>query len=222
MRKILLVEDDELYGGTLSKALENEKFHVDLAQSSSQALDLCEPGRYDLIISDLHLDGMNGVETLKIAKKISPSSKTILLTANPSEESELSTISLDIDYYLSKDKGLKIILNYIHKLLNFVYVEKNDQLSSAYENIVVNMKQKLVYKNDRLILLAPNEFSLLVLFLENKNKVLSRDVILESIWKEESTEIDERAVDVYIRHLRQKLLLSSISSIRGVGYEWSE
>lgn len=221
MIRILIVEDDLKYQTVLRRILE-EEYEVDVASSVVEALSLCETDKYDLIISDLHLKDIDGLNFLSIIKKMSPKTKTILLTGNPSAESEIITLDQEINLYLSKDKSMDVILKYIQILLKKVIDEKNRTIYSKSENITIDIKEKIVTKNGVEVQLLWYEFLLLEYFLNNKNKVLSREEIVKSVWSKEMEVMEERIVDVYVRYLRQKLSISSITSVRGVGYEWSE
>lgn len=222
MINILLVEDDNNYRNIIKEILIEEGYNVDAVSSAIEAIQLCAPNKYDLVVSDLHLEKMDGLDFLSVIKKMSPNTKTMLLTGMPSEESELITIEQNIDLYLSKDRSMSVITKYIHRLLEDKIQEKSNTLVSNAENISVNLKNNTVLKNNVPVYLVQNELNLLVYFLQNRNRILSRDEIITSVWSEDVNLIDQRIVDVYVRYLRHKLSISAINSIRGVGYEWIE
>ena len=219
--RILIVEDNASYRKLLAEILENEGYIVDVTDNSLKALELLAMNDFSLLITDLYLDGINGIQLAGTAKNIIPSIRTVILTGNPQEATEMEAIESEIDLYLSKDKNLIIILKYIENLISSATVNgRSTVLESKSEKIAMDLKKFEVTKNGEEIELTPIEFLLLQLFLENKNQRLDRSVIIEHIWGDE--EIVPRVVDVHVKNLRDKLRVLSITTIRGYGYKWNE
>ena len=116
--RILVVEDNASYRKLLAEILENEGYIVDVTDNSLKALELLAMNDFSLLITDLYLDGINGIQLAGTAKNIIPSIRTVILTGNPQEATEMEAIESEIDLYLSKDKNLIIILKYIENLIS--------------------------------------------------------------------------------------------------------
>ncbi|QIK69144.1 response regulator transcription factor [Erysipelothrix sp. HDW6C] len=222
MFKIMMIEDDRDYANFLKERLLLEGYSVDAAHSAAQGLEYLAQNKYDLLISDLHLDVLNGIRLAATAKKMNPRIKTVILTAKPSDDSELESVTLNVDMYLEKNKSIKLILIYIAQLLESQNDSQRDIiLTSSVENLEMNVRARTVLKDDTPQDLTPIEFAIVQFFLENKNIVMSRDEIIQNVWGNDSLE-DERKVDVHIRNLRAKLDIFSIFTVRGIGYKWNE
>lgn len=118
MERILIVEDNLEYIEFLKKLLEANGYAVESATSSIAGIEFLAREKFDLLISDLNLEVLDGIALLTSARKIDPSIRTIILTANPSKNTELEALRLEADLYLEKDKGIDLILLYIRKLLD--------------------------------------------------------------------------------------------------------
>lgn len=220
-KRILIVEDNEAYRNLLGDILTKEGYDVEKIDTSLKALELLAKNEYSLLVTDLFLESVNGIQLAVTGKNINPRMKTIILTGNPQEATEMKAVESEVDLYLSKDKNLELILKYIDNVLSTIVLdERLMKLESKSENIIMNLKTHEVTKNGEIIELTPIEFVLLQLFLENKNKRLDRSVIIKHIWGEE--DIVPRVVDVHVKNLRDKLRVFSITTIRGYGYKWNE
>lgn len=225
MANILIVEDDVSYIETLKKVLEDNDYSVDYTNDPIQALEFVSTKPFDLILSDLHMNVVNGLRFAKSAKRIQPEIKIMILTGFPDEATEIEAIDSDIDAYLPKEKGMNIILKYVEQTLKKKTVidsERNKILVSQLEGIRLDKRKHEVYKEEERIELTPKEFNILELFLENKRVTLTRLEIIEKIWGSDLNEIDERSVDAHIKNLREKIRVHSIISVRGLGYKWNE
>lgn len=222
MIRILLVEDHPEYLETLATLLKQKGYEVDAVLDPIQGIEYAATNFYDLIISDLHMKSMNGFRFFKTVHTIAPQAITIILTALPTDDAELQSFDFNVDYFLSKDKSSAVLLKYIeHALENKERISRN-RLESKKEQIMINLESREVLKANTTIKLAPKEYAILILLMSNKNRVVTRDEILETIWEDEIFDVDERVIDVHIRRLRKKLKLNSIISIRSQGYKWNE
>jgi len=222
-KRIMLVEDDEKYAEKLKQAIVNEGYEVAYFNTPIKSVAEFTKSNYDLVISDFCMKDMDGVKLLTILKEINPSIRSIILTAYPEEEVEMEAIDINVDHYLSKDKSLTIMLKYIQFLLKKETVPTETtssyKLSSSIERISVDMKTRIVEKEDEVVSLTKKEYELLVLFLKNKGTALSREDIAENLWSNDIENIDLRVIDGHIKRLRSKLSLFGISSVRGYGYK---
>lgn len=223
--KILLVEDDASYRSTLKTIFENEGYEIDAVDNPISGIEFFANNRYDLVISDLKMELMNGVRFLTSIKNMDENIKTMIITACPDDETELMAVDQNVDKYISKDKSLVVILRHVQQLLGEYGSKTNKgdmKITSKSENIVIDLLSHEVRKNEEVVQLTPKEFMLLLLFLRNSGTVLSRDKIISEVWGTPLEEIDERVVDAHVKKLRAKLSTFSIVSIRGYGYKWNE
>jgi Response regulators consisting of a CheY-like receiver domain and a winged-helix DNA-binding domain len=201
-----------------------EGFEVDAVDNPITAIEYLAKEDYDLIISDLRMKEMDGLRLASSAKNIQPSIITIILTGEPDEETEIKSLSDQIDLYIIKEKSMNVILEYIRTVLAKEKKQKSASMILRSNNygVVMNIREHKVYKDDIEITLTPKEFELLRFLLENQNRIVNRDEIIEYIWGVEATDIEERVVDVHMKNLRDKLGVFSISTIRGYGYKWND
>lgn len=224
MNRILIVEDNEEYRNLLSMEIEKQGFTVDSTESPIKGLEYVAKFKYDAVISDLNLPHMSGVLFTEAVKNISPKTVCIILTGDPDEESEILSIDNSIDLYFEKTKTMSVIMKYINKLIREYSSTEGREviLRSRAENIEINVNEHIVTKNDIPIELTPKEFEILKVFLKNKNKVISREDLIELAWNDVVEEVDPRLVDNHIKKLRDKIKSVSIMTVRGYGYRWNE
>ena len=185
-------------------------------------ISLFRKSMVDLVITDLKMGEIDGIQFMTLIQESYPEAKVIILTSSESEEDEFRSLDLKADEYLKKGTSLKIILKRIMRVLEQENQDSSDVLFSTREGLTVKKRTRQVYKDNELIALTRKEYDLLVLFLANKNRVLSREVIFRSVWNKESHLVDSRVIATHIKQIRAKLALTSLYNIRGVGYEWAE
>lgn len=225
MRKILFVEDDNSYRDVIADILTKEGYDVDAVATSMEGIEQFAEHEYDLVISDLMLDDVDGVRFLRYIKKIQPNIKTMILTGSPNDESEISALEIAIDKYMTKDVRVEVLLKYIEYLLTLSKKsksEKNLVLESIRDNILVDHIARTVRKDGTEVKVTPKEYGILHVLLEKRGRAVSREEIIDAIWDKEYEAIDSRVIDVHIKSLRNKLKLQSIVAIRGYGYKWDE
>lgn len=222
MSKILLVDDSKEFCTFMKEFLETHGFTVYTAESAIAGLQIFKSKIIDLVITDLQMEEVNGVQFMMLIRELHPEAKIIILTNSSSEEDEVKGLDLRVNEYLKKNTSLKVILTRINRVLRDREKTKVEELVSLEEGLVVKLRQRKVYKDGELMELTKKEYDLLIYFLKNKNRVLSREMILRDIWSEDIQLIDERVIDTHIKNIRSKLLLTSLYSVRGVGYEWVE
>lgn len=224
-KKILFVEDDAKYRKSIANVLRNEGYEVTDVGDALDAIEQFSLNEYDLIISDLMMDSIDGIRFLRYVKKMNPIVKTMILTAEPTIDSELESLDLKVDRYLSKQTRVDVILKYIEATLA-LYTESDDlqpratKLTSTLDKVVLDMEARIVTKNDIPVELTAKEFGITKVLLENIGKAVSRYELIEEVWDVEHENIDARVIDVHIRAIRQKLKLQSIVSVRSFGYKW--
>ena len=233
MPKVLLVEDDKELSKIMQLELKHEGFEVYPVYDGRQALDeisskqYAEP--YDLMLLDVMLPKVSGLEVLrKLRTQIETvnqkSLPIILVTARGETIDKVDGLNSGADDYITKPFKIEELLARINAVLRRtqVIVAKPAELKNG--TIVMRIDEMKVVKTDKKkatppeqIELSKNEFFLLKLFLENQEKILSRDQIIQLVWGEDYY-IEENSVDVYVRHLRKKFGEDIIKTVRGMGY----
>ncbi|QIK69212.1 response regulator transcription factor [Erysipelothrix sp. HDW6C] len=222
MNEILIVEDNIEYLHLLERILKRNGYEVDTADNPITGLELLAKHKYDLLISDLYLETIDGIQLITAAKNIDSDIKAIILTGKPGDGTELAAVENNVDLYLEKSKSMDLVLKYIEQVLkNKVGSTAQEMiLQSKQQKLIVNLKTHEVRRDGVLIDLTPIEFHILQMFLERKNEKLTREEIIETVWGTEETGL--RIIDVHIKNLRDKLNVFSIVTVRGCGYKWNE
>jgi two-component system, OmpR family, response regulator len=224
---ILVVEDEERIARVLELELEYEGYKVTKVLDGLEALAAYRNGSWDLILLDVMLPGLSGIELLRRIRKNDLHTPVILLTAKSSVEDKVSGLDLGANDYITKPFQIEELLARIRAAFRMKRTEEqqpqniNDDLL-RFADLSVNRKSREVIRGDgESIDLTPREYDLLVYLMEHKRQVLSRDQILEAVWGYDFFG-DTNVVDVYIRYVRKKIDLPHlpplIQTVRGVGY----
>ncbi|MEH7491938.1 response regulator transcription factor [Neobacillus niacini] len=224
---ILVVEDEEKIARVLELELEYEGYDVSKAIDGLEALEAYRTGNWDLILLDVMLPGLSGIEILRRIRKNDLHTPVILLTAKSSVEDKVSGLDLGANDYITKPFQIEELLARIRAALRIKRAEEQEpQIENGdllrFADLSINQKSREVIRgNGESIDLTPREYDLLVYLMVNKRQVLSRDQILEAVWGYDFFG-DTNVVDVYIRYVRKKIdlphLPSLIHTVRGVGY----
>lgn len=224
---IFLLEDDDSIRKLLDYTLKTQGYDIlSFAQPSEFWKTLkTSTQRPNLILLDIMLPQEDGISILKKLRQDEKTSKipVIMLTARDSEFDVVNGLDSGADDYVTKPFGMMTLLSRIKAVLR--RSEKNESKKEesefSVENIKVNTEKHTVFVDDRQIFLTLKEFDLLVILMKNRGNVLTRERLLDSIWKI-STEIESRTVDVHIRTLRQKIGDDEgriLKTVRGIGYK---
>ncbi len=222
MRRILIVEDEEKLARFVELELKYEGYEVDKAFNGRDGLDLAKTHPYDLILLDIMLPGLSGIEVLRRIRQFS-GIPVILLTARDGVVDKVTGLDGGADDYITKPFAIEELLARIRAALRKSPAdnrsESPDELSVG--GLSLDPKKREVRVKDSLVYLTKKEFDLLYYLLENKDIVVNRETILEKIWGYDFLG-ETNAVDVYIRYLRTKIEepfdLKIIHTVRGVGY----
>lgn len=221
--KILIIEDEEKIARVLQLELEFEEYIVEVAYTGTDGLIKYRENKFDLILLDIMLPEMNGLDVLKRIRKTESDTAIILLTAKDDVADKVKGLDLGANDYLTKPFEIDELLARIRTALRFkrsIVIEKDPSLHS-YGGLSLHEKTREIYREEKLIELTPREFELLLFLLNNANQVMSREQILNSVWGFDYYG-DTNVVDVYIRYLRQKVdnghEKTLIQTVRGVGY----
>ncbi len=229
----ILVVDDETYIVELVKFnLEKEGFQVIVAHDGLKALAMVKSDSPDLIILDIMLPKMDGLEVCQLLKKDPNYSSIpiIMLTARGEELDTVLGLELGADDYIKKPFSPRELLARVKARLRAIQIMQAEQVTSTkayiFKDLIVLPDQHEVFLGEVKLELTRKEFELLRLMVAHQGKVFTREVLLEKVWGYEFSG-DTRTVDVHIRHLRQKLNDDSsfpeyIVTVRGVGYKFVE
>ena len=221
--KILVVDDEEDLCEILQFNLETEGFTVDVAYSAEDALkkDLTE---YNLLLLDVMMGEISG---FRMAKILSDDPKTssipiIFLTAKDTENDRLTGFNIGADDYISKPFSIREVIARVKAVLRRADTNKEQDLPSEliYENLVMQLDNKKVVLSGEEISFTKKEFEILKLFLENKNRVFTREEMLSRVWSDEVVVLD-RTIDVNITRLRKKIGEYGKQIVTRLGYGYT-
>ena len=217
--RILIVEDEKKVAAFIKKGLEEETYAVDIATDGEEGLYLGEQNQYDLIILDLMLPKINGLDILSSLRSQNIETPILLLTAKDSVEDKVEGLNQGADDYLTKPFAFSELLARIRVLLRRGKAESKTILEIA--DLTLNLVSHKVSRGNEEIELTGKEYSLLEYFMRNQEKVLTRTMIAEHVW-DYNFDTFTNVIDVYVNHLRKKIdknfSTKLLHTLRGVGY----
>ena len=222
MTKILIVEDEEKLARFVELELQYEGYEVEKAYDGRAGIDMVKASPFDLILLDIMLPGLNGIEVLRRIRQTSDV-PVILLTARDAVVDKVTGLDSGADDYITKPFAIEELLARIRAVLRKKEPGSQAQTKDVmvYKELSLDTKKREVHVKGTVVPLTKKEFDLLELLMENRNIVLSRETILERIWGYDFSG-GTNAVDVYIRYLRSKLEepfgIKIFCTVRGVGY----
>jgi DNA-binding response OmpR family regulator len=218
-RSILIVEDDVSLGKFLSRALKLKLFAVEVSLDGEAAWETLRNCIYDLVILDLNLPGLDGMELLKRVRKEQPALRVLVLTARNRTEDLVSALEQGADDCLIKPFSFLELLARVRGLLR--RGATCAVTSSRVGDLSIDREQHRVMRGDRVIDLTPREFAILEYLMDHAGKTVSRKTLLRDVWNipfDPATNI----VDVYMKYLRDKIDVAGevklVRTVRGVGY----
>ncbi|QPJ62628.1 MAG: response regulator transcription factor [Candidatus Nitronauta litoralis] len=221
--RILIVEDEKKVAGFIKKGLEEETYAVDVAYDGEEGLLLADTNQYDLIVLDLMLPKMGGLEVLTQLRDKRVNTPILLLTAKDSVEDKVTGLNKGADDYLTKPFAFSELLARVRSLLRRGQAETQTVLQVS--DLTLDLISHKVNRNGEEIELTGKEYSLLEYFMRNVGKVLTRTMIAEHVW-DYNFDTFTNVIDVYINHLRKKIDKSHeqklLHTLRGVGYVMKE
>ncbi|MGL5041617.1 MAG: response regulator transcription factor [Culicoidibacterales bacterium] len=219
-KKILLIDKDLEHVNKTKSILEKEGYLVDTSSSMISALKKQNQASYDLIISELWLSEINGIQGFQLLKLENPNVRFFIHTSEPDQKYELEALNAGVHKFISKTK----IWNILTKEIELVFETAkaaSKVVRSTVENIELDIKKRKIFKSGEEKKLTRKEYDLLVFLIKNKNRALSRKEILKKVWKcEQVNKI--RIIDTTIKNIRAKLNIISLVTISGIGYIWDE
>lgn len=220
---ILLVDDEPDILEFLGYNLAKEGFRILKAKNGQKALELAAGSKPHLIILDIMMPGLDGIETCNQIRKMPGMQNTLIvfLTARGEDYSQIAGFEAGADDYITKPIKPKVLISRIQALLRrFRHIPEISGKIVTRE-FVVDQEQYRVMKNNEEIILARKEFEILQLLVSRPNKVFTREEIFTEIWGEDVI-VGDRTIDVHIRRIREKLGTDRIRTIKGVGYKFDE
>lgn len=221
--RILIVEDEKKVAAFIKKGFEEETYAVDVAHDGEEGYNLAEMGQYDLIVLDLMLPKMNGMDVLGKLRDNKVNTPIILLTAKDSVEDKVTGLNKGADDYLTKPFAFSELLARVRSLLRRGQTETKTVLQVG--NLTLDLVSHKVNRDGEEIELTGKEYSLLEYFMRNEGKVLTRTMIAEHVW-DYNFDTFTNVIDVYVNHLRKKIdkkhTEKLLHTLRGVGYVMRE
>jgi len=221
MTRILLVEDEEKLARFVELELTHEGYQVEKAFDGRTGLELAEKGGFDLLLLDIMLPGLNGLEVLRRLRREGSGVPVIMLTARDAVMDKVTGLDMGADDYVTKPFSIEELLARIRAALRKQTVQKKEDSLLSCADLTVDVSRHRVTRGGKEIELTGREFSLLQFFMENKTIVLSRDQLLEKVWGYDYLG-ETNVVDVYVRYLRGKIdegfEPKLLQTVRGVGY----
>jgi two-component system copper resistance phosphate regulon response regulator CusR len=217
--KLLIVEDDRTVGRFLQRGLEEHRHNVDLVDSGDEGLDRGTLGSYDVIVLDLRLPGVSGMEVLRTLRDRGVETPVLVLTAQDGLESKVQALRIGADDYVTKPFALEEILARVDALTRRPKGIAPPVIAVA--DLVIDTGEHRVRRGDTVVELTPKEYSVLEYLARNAGRVMSRTLITEYAW-DYHFDPGTNIVDVVITRLRKKVdhgfERKLIHTVRGVGY----
>lgn len=230
-QSILVIEDEEKISRLLQIELEYEGYQVGRAGTGTEGLEVYRSGKWDLILLDIMLPQLSGIEVLRRIRHQNSRIPVILLTAKDSVEDKVSGLDLGANDYITKPFRIEEVLARIRAALRLngmtvpesAAADEGEWLTAA--GLQLNEQTREVFRDGEAVELTPREYDLLTYLLKHKRQVLSREQILQAVWGYDYYG-DTNVVDVYIRYIRKKIdhgkSQELIHTVRGVGYVLKE
>jgi DNA-binding response OmpR family regulator len=224
MKKVLVVDDEPTLVATLKYNLEREGYQVVTAADGESGLSAARANRPDLILLDLLLPALDGLEVCRILRR-EMTTPILMLTAKTDEIDKVVGLELGADDYVTKPFSMRELLARVRALLRRAETAPSAEVEVLLAgDLQVDLRRREASRGGQALALKPKEFDLLAFFLRNRGRAFTRDQLLNQIWGYDFVG-DTRTVDVHIRWLRQKIedvpaKPSQLITVRGVGYRF--
>ncbi|PID20323.1 DNA-binding response regulator [Sporosarcina sp. P3] len=226
-QKILIVEDEQSIQKLLAFTLQQADYNTVLASDGEEAVEKVLDEKPDLIILDLMLPKIDGIEVCRMLRKEDIQTPIIMLTAKGEEMDKIIGLEMGADDYMTKPFSPREVAARVRAVLRRTGERSHTKEKKLVAGQLTVYPERLeVYLGETLLEFTPKEFELLVYFMRNPNRVFSRDQLLQAVWNYEFAG-DSRIVDVHVSHLRDKIEENTrkpryIKTMRGVGYKFGE
>ncbi|MES2517338.1 MAG: response regulator transcription factor [Bacteroidota bacterium] len=221
-QKILLVDDDPDILELLEYNLTREGFQIRTAENGLKGVEIAEDFLPDMILMDIMMPVMDGIEAGRIIKQhpVLKNTYLIFLTARSEEYSEVAAFEIGANDYINKPVKPRALISRIKAVFQRGNSEKEEDSKVVLEDLTINRQNYTISIKQSSWTLPKKEFDLLMFFVSNPNRVYTRDEILINVW-DRGIHVTERTVDVHIRKIREKIGQDYIRTIKGVGYLFS-
>lgn len=218
---ILLVDDEPDVLEFLSYNLSKEGYQVLKAGNGKEGLEILKKHRPHLVILDVMMPGMDGIETCREIRAMPDFKDTIVifLTARAEDYSQLAGFDAGADDYIAKPIKPRILTSRVKALLRRLKTDSTYEMSGSQTDITIDKERYLVIRQGQEIILPRKEFELLALLTSRPNRVFTREEIYSSVWGPDVI-VGDRTIDVHVRRIREKIGIENIKTIKGVGYKY--
>lgn len=223
-RTILLVDDDPDIREFISFNLDKEGFKVETAKNGAEGVELCKKHKPDLVLLDVMMPGMDGIEACEMIRATPEIANTIIafLSARGEDYSQVAGFESGADDYITKPIRPKVLVSRIKALLRRNAASEESATSTIQSgNLRIDIEKYQVFLGEEILDMPRKEFELLQLLASKPGKVFSRDSIMDRVWGTEVV-VGGRTIDVHIRKIREKIGDDRIKTIKGVGYKFEE
>lgn len=224
IHKVLVADDDADILELLIYNLEKEGYEVRSASNGKQAVEIAREFIPDLVVLDIMMPQMDGIETARMLRSIPEFKHTyiLFLTARAEEYSEVAAFEIGADDYINKPIKPRALMSRINALFRREAQKADPGVLLEVANLSINRENYTVTKPDQTVVVLPKkEFELLFFLAQYPNKVFSREELLQKIWGAD-VYVLERTVDVHIRKVREKVGDNFIKTLKGVGYMFTD
>ena len=223
MKKILLVEDDDLLNKTLTYNLISEGYDTVSALNVGTAEELLRQSEYDLVLLDINLPDGNGYNLCRLIKPEKPNMLVIFLTANDQESDQIRGYEAGAVDYIIKPFSIGVLLWKIRAM--FAMLEHQGLSMDFYDDgrLFLDFSEQTASLNGKSLTLSPMEYKMLYLFCKNPKQILTRQRLLERLWDADENYVDEHTLTTSISRIRGKIEAEGdtyIKTIYGIGYQW--
>jgi two-component system, OmpR family, alkaline phosphatase synthesis response regulator PhoP len=221
--KVLVVDDDPDIVELLAYNLEKEGYEVATASNGRNALETARTFHPELVVMDIMMPQMDGIETARLLRDMPDFRNTYLLflTARSEEYSEVAAFEIGADDYITKPIKPRALMSRINALFRREAQKAEPESQIEIAGLSINRKNYTVTKADKSVVLPKKEFELLFFLANHPNKVFNREKLLQKIWGADIYVL-ERTVDVHIRKVREKVGETYIRTLKGVGYMFTD
>jgi two-component system, OmpR family, alkaline phosphatase synthesis response regulator PhoP len=219
--KILLVDDEPDILEFVGYNIKKEGYSLLTASNGKDAILLAKKELPDLIILDIMMPGMDGIEVCTVLRNTPQLKSTLIafLTARGEDFSQIAGLDAGGDDYITKPIKPKVLLSRINALLRRRPEDKQREMKTIIGNLTIDRERYMISKNGQDIIFPRKEFELLSLLTSKPNKVFTREEIFEEVWGDDVI-VGDRTIDVHIRRIRERLNDENIKTIKGVGYKY--
>ncbi len=222
--RILVIEDEKQLAEAIMTYMKTEGFDCDMAATFDSGYEKALVNSYDCILLDITLPGGNGLEILKELKKKNPGSGVIIISAKNSLDDRIMGLDLGADDYLNKPFHLSELNARLKSLLRRKFFKGSEEIE--YKDFRVNIKEKTLLVKGELVILTKKEFDLLLFFLANPDRVITKESITEHLWGEQLSTVDSfDFIYSHVKNLRKKIMdkggADYIQTVYGMGYKFA-